>query len=251
MDIPSIALMPLKSLRRRRHPKPRRKYGKAQPRAPRIGWIADRPGGSVSSLVREPWQPLFGSSVTRKLRYSTVFGGATTSGAITSTQVFRANDLFDPDFTSTGHQPMGFDQMMVFFNHFVVVWAKITIVAKNTTASAPTVCLRIDADSTPLTVIDRIVEIGGCVTEVLEAKGGYGADKTLVLVADIAKLQGVNRSAVTSDPSLQGSASASPAECSYFHITMWDTAGVTGSMACDVILEQVAVFAEPRNITES
>jgi len=113
------------------------------------------------------------------------------------------------------------------------------------------VCLRIDGDSSPLTVIDRVVEVGGCVTENLEIKGSYGANKSLTMVADIGKLQGLNRVAMTSNPSLQGSAAASPIECSYFHITMWDTMGGTGSMECDVILEQIAVFMEPRNMVQS
>jgi len=195
--------------------------------------------------------PLFPPTISKRLRYSTTFAGATASGAITSTQIFRANDLFDPDFTGTGHQPMGFDQMMTWYNHFVVTWAKITLVVKNTTGSAPTICLRVDGDSTPITVIDRVVEIGGCVTEDLEVKGSYGANKKLSLVADICKLQGVKRGAITSDPSLQGNAAASPAEVTYFHITMWDTSGTTGSCEVDVILEQVATFLEPRDITES
>lgn len=221
---------------------------------------ANRPGNSnlasggsagVNTMVYEPWMPIFPATITKRLRYSTTFAGATASGAITSTQVFRANDLFDPDVTGTGHQPMGFDQLMQWYNHFVVLHAKITLVCKNTTASAPTVCLRIDADSNAITVIDRVVEIGGCVTEDLEVKGAYGANKKLSLSADICKLQGVRRSAITADPSLQGSAAASPAEASYFHITMWDTAGTTGSMECDVILEQVAVFLEPRSLVQS
>lgn len=29
---------------------------------------------------------------------------------------FRANDLFDPNYESTGHQPRGFDQWMGFYN---------------------------------------------------------------------------------------------------------------------------------------
>lgn len=202
-------------------------------------------------MVYEPWMPLFPPTISKRLRYSTTFAGATASGAITSTQIFRANDLFDPDFTGTGHQPMGFDQMMTWYNHFVVTWAKITLVVKNTTGSAPTICLRVDGDSTPITVIDRVVEIGGCVTEDLEVKGSYGANKKLSLVADICKLQGVKRGAITSDPSLQGNAAASPAEVTYFHITMWDTSGTTGSCEVDVILEQVATFLEPRDITES
>lgn len=203
-------------------------------------------------MVFEPWMPIFPASITKRLRYSTTFALSSTSGAITSTQVFRANDLFDPDFTGTGHQPMGFDQLMVWYNHFCVRTARIVLVAKCTSGSSPTVCLRVDADSTPLTVIDRIVELGGCVTECLEVKGAYGANKRLSMSLDIAKLQGISKSAMTADANLRGTAASSPAEVSYFHITLWDTVGLTtGSCEVDVILEQTATFFEPRDITES
>jgi len=195
--------------------------------------------------------PVFPAQITRRLRYSTNFVGGTTSGAITSTQVFRANDLFDPDFTGTGHQPMGFDQLILWYNHFCVHTAKIRIVCKNTAGTVPTVCLRVDGASTALTVIDRVVEVGGCVTEDLEVKGSYGANKILELSCDIAKLQGVNRKTMMADPSLRGDAATSPTEVTYFHFTMWDAAGATGSCTCDVILEQVASFFEPRDLTES
>lgn len=39
--------------------------------------------------------------------------------------IFVANSLYDPDSTGAGHQPMGFDQMMAFYNHFEVIGAKI------------------------------------------------------------------------------------------------------------------------------
>lgn len=208
-------------------------------------------GGGVSTVVYEPWMPLFPASTTKRLRYSTTFALTSTSGVISSTQVFRANDLFDPDFTGTGHQPMGFDQLMVFYNHFCVVKAKIIIQAKNTTDAFPTVCARIDADSTPITSIDRIVEFGGCVTENLDTKLGYGATKKLQLSVDIAKLQGVKLAAITADDSLRGTAAASPAEVSYFHITLWNTSGTTSSAQFDITLEQTAIFLEPRDISAS
>jgi hypothetical protein len=71
------------------------------------------------------------------------------------------------------------------------------------------------------------------------------------MTADIAKIQGVSRNAITADPTLRGDAATSPTEVTYFHITMWDTTGATGSAEVDIVLEQVAVFMEPRDFTES
>jgi len=213
--------------------------------------LAEQVGGTIGSLIAEPWMPLFPASVKKNLRYSTNFTLSTTLGVITGTQVFRANDAFDPDFTAAGHQPMGFDQMMLWYNHFVVVSSNINVIFKNQSNTNPTVCLRVDADSTGLTVIDRIVELGGCCTQVLDLKNVYGGTRKLSMGANIPKLQGVSRSAITSDPNLQGSAAASPSECSYFHVTCWDTAGVSSNIECDAVLEYEVIFLEPRNAPQS
>jgi len=240
--------------------KPRNRPGKpGRPARPKkrgggrrnAGNLTSGGGGGANTMMYEPWMPIFPASVTKRLRYSTSVSLATTSGVITSTQVFRANDLFDPDFTGTGHQPMGFDQLMSFYNHFVVRRARITLLIRNTSDSQPTVCVRVDADSTALTTIDRIVEFGGCETIDLDTKLASGATKKLALSVDIAKMQGIKPSALTADVNLRGTAAASPTEVTYFHITMWNTSGITGAATADVILEQVATFTEPRDLSAS
>jgi len=213
--------------------------------------LLDGAGGGITTLVKAPWMPVFPPTITKRMRYSESFTGSCTAGAITSTQMFRANDLFDPNLTGTGHQPMGFDQLMLWYNHAFVVWSKITCVFKNTAATIPTVCIRMDADSGALTDYDRIKEFGGCVTETLEVKGSYGANKSLSLTADICKLQGVKRSNITSCTALSCTAAASPAEVSYYHVTMWDTTAASGSMQVDVVIEYIAQFCEPRDLNSS
>lgn len=44
-----------------------------------------------------------------------------------STYVYRANSIFDPDFTGVGHQPLGHDEWSKFYNKYVVLGSKITI----------------------------------------------------------------------------------------------------------------------------
>lgn len=41
--------------------------------------------------------------------------------------VFSANGLYDPNITGVGHQPKGFDQNMIFYNHYCVLGSKITM----------------------------------------------------------------------------------------------------------------------------
>jgi hypothetical protein len=53
------------------------------------------------------------------LRYSAEISLHAASGVAVS-YVFRANDLYDPDYTSTGHQPLGFDQLCLFYKRFLV-----------------------------------------------------------------------------------------------------------------------------------
>jgi len=207
--------------------------------------------GNISTVLTERSIPLFAPRTTKFLRYSDSFGMATTSGTISSTQVFRINDCYDPDYTSTGHQPMGFDQMMVFYNHFVVVRARLVCNFSNTGSTTPTVCIRQDADNAALTVQSRILEFGGCNTAVLEYKGTMGSSKQLEMSFDMATIQGLPRRNLTTDPNLRGTSAASPTEITYAHVTMWDPSAATGSATCQFILEQEVIFFEPRDDTQS
>ena len=63
-------------------------------------------------------------SVRVHLRYNTrsSFGWTTTGfGAY----VFNLSSLYDPDYTSTGHQPTGFDQWMLIYNRYRVYNVKV------------------------------------------------------------------------------------------------------------------------------
>lgn len=62
----------------------------------------------------------------QKLRYVQNFTLTPSTGSLV-TQNFGANDGFHPDKTGTGHQPMRWDQMALFYNHYIVVGSKITV----------------------------------------------------------------------------------------------------------------------------
>lgn len=208
------------------------------------------PMSSLSSVV-EPWMPLFPVKTTKRLRYST-FSSIANSSGIPTAHVFRINDLYDIDVTSTGHQPMGFDQMMLYYEHFVVTKAKVRCTFRQRTDSRETViCLRVDADVTPLTVADRILEIGGCIHDTLGSQRTFGADKTLEMDVDMARFQGVSPAALTADAGARGSVASSPSEGTYLHVQVWNNTGVAEAVQFEIIIEQEAHFIEPRNIVPS
>lgn len=63
------------------------------------------------------------------LPYSDQFNltGATLSAVYGTERAFRLNSMFDPDFTSTGHQPFGYDQITPFYARYLVDKVEVDI----------------------------------------------------------------------------------------------------------------------------
>jgi len=202
----------------------------------------------MSTDLTARWAPLFPARTTRALRYSSSFYLAGTSGVV-ATNVLSANGLYDPEITGGGHQPMGFDQMMLSYQHFTVTHARLLVTFHNLVASTPVVSIRLDGNTTPITVVDQILEFGLNNHAVLEAKGTFGASHVLESKLAIATYEGVD------DPvdvlELRGTIAANPTEQAYFHVQAWDNSGTTTNILCEIVLEFRAVFTEPRILSTS
>jgi len=75
----------------------------------------------------KPRIPLNGVQNTEivKMRYVTKLQLISSSGA--THYNFRANSCYDPDYDGAGHQPMGFDQMALKYNHYQVLGSRIKV----------------------------------------------------------------------------------------------------------------------------
>jgi len=71
-----------------------------------------------------------------KLRYSD-FTTHTHSAGVFQTWVFRGNSVYDPDFTYSGHQPVGFDELAAFYMYYYVHGSKIHVSTSSLTALVP------------------------------------------------------------------------------------------------------------------
>lgn len=69
----------------------------------------------------------FPDTLVTTLRYVDQRGFDAGAAADTS-YTYRLNDIFDPDFTGTGHQPMGYDQLAAVYNRYQVLSSDIKLV---------------------------------------------------------------------------------------------------------------------------
>lgn len=203
-----------------------------------------------SNSVAVPYMPIFNTAVRKRLTYYDSGSLTSTAGVLTS-YVFSVNGLYDPNITGTGHQPAGFDQMMVFFDHYVVMRSKITVTYKMLSTSNVTaeIALSLNSTVTPTSDITILNETGYVVRDYLNSVGTNDSIKTLSMSCNVAKFQGIPqpRDAVE----LWGTAAANPTEQSYFNISGWDLNGSTAQITFQVLLEFDAWFIEPRKISSS
>jgi hypothetical protein len=213
--------------------------------------------GMGSSRISGPTRITSSEIITREIpgfkntRYRTILTYASdvvvTCGAGTAgTQVYSANGCYDPDITGTGHQPMAFDQLMLSYEHYCVLGAKITCTFRNADDNdSPSVGISLNAATTVQTDYTALRENGMIVREKLGFSASPLSIRTLVMKYDARKFHSIP--SVLSDPDMQGTITANPVEQGYFHISVWNTESAsTVQVYCSAFIEYDVVFTEPR-----
>lgn len=168
----------------------------------------------------------------------------------TAFHTFRFNDLYDPDYTSGGHQPIGFDQLMVWYNHFTVLGGKLkaTFVSRSSgevTGNA-IVGIQITSGPNPTILANDIYEEGKSKSAIMMNSYSSGK-KTITSKCSFSKFLGQK---VLQEDNNAGTISASPNEIVYVHV--WATGVNAGDdpFGIDVLVEldQYAVLHEPTTI---
>lgn len=199
----------------------------------------------MTSVV-ENTLPIFPPTTSCMLRYHDVITMNAGTGVLTS-YVFTANGLYDPNITSTGHQPMGFDSIMGYYEHYHVTAATIRVVFQNTGTLSHFVGIRLDPDVSPLTDITQAIENGLLVYDTVSPTSMYGAFRELKMSVNIPKFNGIkNRAIFMADEGLRGNVASNPTEQTYFHVLIWANASSSITNLADVTITYHATFTEPR-----
>lgn len=180
----------------------------------------------------------------------------TLSGGVGSvpTNYYVANGLYDPDATGTGHQPMGFDQMMALYEQATVVRSHIKVTFASAGEHAR-VGIYLNPDTTNPGVT-RLVENGlitmGSLTGASTNNGQY-AFCTLELACDVPIYFGRTRGEILADPQMYNTIASNPGETVNFGVCAWAgfDAAADVSIAYDVIVTYDAVFWEPKKLASS
>jgi len=231
-----IVTMPKKVYAKKRRPtrRPRGKYTKRAYR--RRPYIANN---------------LSGMPKTRRaiLRYADQLGLTSSTGSLAS-HVFRANSIYDPDYTAAGHQPMGHDQWAALYNHYVVLGSKLTVrFIPNASSTAPCAMgtYLTDGTAVPYTTPSEFIEA---------KRGNYkifkATDRAVTLIQKYSAKKQYNVADVKDNVGRIGAAmDTNPSDEAFFNIWFDAIDGSTSTCVCMVYIDYIVLYSEPKDMPTS
>lgn len=185
-----------------------------------------------------------------KLRYVEQNTQTSTTGGL-QTWVWSANGLYDPNISSTGHQPMGFDQWANLFNHYVVLGSKITIrVSQRDGSSNPFYygVILTDDSSAPYSTYSSYIEA---------KKGTFrysaqGQQKPVTVMSKYSAKKFYNITDVKDNLDRIGApVTANPDDQGYFTTWIQTTNATTQAVEALVVIDYIVMFSEPKDLNAS
>lgn len=96
------------------------------------------------------------------LRYYAKHGLSTgTLGLFGAEQTYRLNSLFDPDFSGTGHQPFGYDQLSAWYGKYLVTRARVEITVTDPTGDGLAFGVAVRPSSTTASLASSSIDVAG------------------------------------------------------------------------------------------
>lgn len=185
------------------------------------------------------------------LRYTTPINILASSGLL-QRYLFRANSCYDPDYSGTGHQPMGWDQWTNLFNHYVVVGSKITVRCLTDNANAAPYVFGIhlqDKTTPPYTDWWGYNEAKMGTQKAI--KGGTGTTNP-TLTCNYSAKKFYNITDIKDNFARIGAlTNTDPTEVAYFAVYLQNLTAVSETAFFTVTIDYIVDFSEPKNLALS
>lgn len=195
-------------------------------------------------------------SLVKKFRYVTDINIDPVGSGVMQSYIFRANSMYDPDYSGTGHQPYGYDQYVpTLYNHSTVVGSKITCVFS---LGNPSI---INAQNNIICGISLLDSVTAQTNpSLVREQGGY-CKWTMITNQMAPRKRSMKYSAkrfhgvkdVKDNQQLSHDSSSNPEEGAFFHIWACPPAyNVDASnVLVQVIVEYIALLQEPNTFGQS
>jgi len=206
---------------------------------------------------RKPFKPLivylgrnpFPLQIQNTLVYNESVLFTVTLGAM-QTWSFRANGMYDPNNTGTGHQPLYYDQLKEIYNHWVVIKSKATFrfTCPSTGDKSLQIATCVD-DDTAIVVTNPafVAERKGAKFSMWNPAAGNPAPVHVAYYNAAAMFAGDP----LSDQNQQGLAGSDPLEQALFHVCISDADATSFNMQVNVQIEYDVVWSEIKSVSSS
>lgn len=231
-------------------PNAKRKYNKYRPRRRRNYRRRRKVYRRKASLNVIP------RSLVKKFRYVADISIDPIGAGLMQSYIFRANSLYDPDYSGVGHQPYGYDQYVpTLYNHSTVLGSKITCVFS---LGNPAIVNAQNNLICGISLLDNAVAQTN--PSLVREQGGY-CSWTMISNAIAPKRKSLKYSAkrfhgvkdVKDNQQLQHDSGTNPEEQAFFHIWCCPPASNVdaSNVLVQVIVEYIALLQEPNTFGQS
>lgn len=128
----------------------------------------------------------FPSRKTILLKYVETFRMDLAAAATGGAYLFKANDVYDPNYSSTGHQPLGHDYWAAIYKNYEVLSSTCTFTVQQPAPQGSSlgnfvVYAKVLDEPTASTTVDTVLEQPGIKRATLQSGGGSGSKCRLKL----------------------------------------------------------------------
>lgn len=163
-------------------------------------------------------------------------------------RIWNLNSLFDPDRSGTGHQPMGFDQYVAFYNRYRVFKTDVSVAFPTHTTIGNTYAIVAVNNASAFTSITTAIENPGSISGA-GAEGGPAV--VLNATYDLAEINGVSRTQYKTDERTQADVASSPVENICLHVVATSQDGAEFTYGYTIKMTMYVELFDPYTITPS
>lgn len=172
---------------------------------------------------------------------------------------FSLNGMYDPNISGVGHQPYLFDEMNALYNKYTVLGCKVTVVLRPGSTSN-TYAMNVFGETSQLTSIQYPFSLGlekpGVKRLMFNASSSnvYVPQKVMTFYWSAKKeFRAKDRTELLSNNDYEGTSSTNPNTQAYLYLTYQaqQNQQTTAKLACDVLIDYIVVWHDPKQPGQS